>query len=257
MNIPTSRILHNIDGRGVDREKVKELAESIKRLGLLNPIIVRDCEVPTLSGYVPGYMVVAGDHRLEAAKTLGWMEIEAETLADDDPKTARLVTIAENLHRSELTALERDRLVAEWCELVGEKLSQVEPVSRQPDAKPKGGRPEGGTREAARQLNLSEPDVRRARQVASLSPEAQEKAVELGLDDNRSALLDAAKAPSPAEQVGRLEARKNPKPDDAAEKIKEMVDKMFCLIIGSLGKTQIVEVIARLQDYIDTDNEGK
>lgn len=80
-----------------------------------------------------------------------------------------------------LSALERDKLVAEWCELVGgEVLNQVE-------SKPQGGRPKGGEREAARQLGLSQPDVNRARKVANLSEPAQEKARELGLDDNRSA----------------------------------------------------------------------
>lgn len=87
------------------------------------------------------------------------------------------------IHRSELTALERDRLVSEWCELVGEKPVQDEPVSSRV-----GGRGnKGGSREAERQLGLDHADVVRARKVASLSPEAQEKAVELGLDDNRSA----------------------------------------------------------------------
>jgi len=83
------------------------------------------------------------------------------------------------IHRSELTALERDRLVSEWCELVGDKPAQLAHVS--------GGRGNvGGVSEASRQLGLDRDDVRRARKVASLSPEAQEKAVELGLDDNRS-----------------------------------------------------------------------
>ena len=83
--------------------------------------------------------------------------------------------ISENLHRAELTALERDNLVAEW-------------------AKPQGGRPESGIRLAARQLPVSgdtekarEHQIARALKVASLSPEAQEVAREVGLDDNRSA----------------------------------------------------------------------
>ena len=39
----------------------------------------------------------------------------------------RLIEISENLHRAELTALERDKLVAEWVELTGEVLVQDEP----------------------------------------------------------------------------------------------------------------------------------
>ena len=72
--------------------------------------------------------------------------------------------------------MERDRLVAEWCRLVGkeDKVAQVGPVSL-------GGRGnKSGVREAARQLGLSRQDVERAAKVASLSPEAQQAAHEVG-----------------------------------------------------------------------------
>jgi hypothetical protein len=55
-----------------------------------------------------------------------------------------------------------------------------------------------------RELNLPEATVRRAYQTASLSPEAQEAAVETGLDDNRSALLEAAKVNNPKAQAAIL-----------------------------------------------------
>ena len=70
--------------------------------------------------------------------------------------------------------MERDRLVAEWCRLVGK------PISRQVDEKIERGRPQSGNAEAARQLGLSEPDVRRAIKVASITPEAQQAAHEVG-----------------------------------------------------------------------------
>ena len=120
--------------------------------------------------------------------------------------TCRLWEIAENLHRAELTALERDKLIAEWCRIVGreipilsrkvamEQIRQFEgkPISVQPEQKIGRGRPNSGEADAARQLGLPRLDVRRACKVASLTPEAQAKAVELGLDNNRTALLEAA-----------------------------------------------------------------
>ena len=75
-----------------------------------------------------------------------------------------------------LPQMERDRLVAEWCRLVGKenKPRQLDEVSR-------GGRGnKDGNAEAARQLGLSEPDVRRAIKVASITPEAQQAAHEVG-----------------------------------------------------------------------------
>lgn len=75
-----------------------------------------------------------------------------------------------------LSNLNRFLLVAEWCRLVGkeDKVAQVGPVSL-------GGRGnKSGVREAARQLGLSRQDVERAIAVASLSPEAQQTAHEVG-----------------------------------------------------------------------------
>lgn len=91
--------------------------------------------------------------------------------------------------------MERDKLVAEWCRLVGKE------VSFQPETKPQGGRPKSGASEAARQLGLDKVDVHRAVKVASLSPEAQEAAHTSGLANNRTALLEASEVAAEASEV--------------------------------------------------------
>jgi ParB-like nuclease domain len=68
----------------------------------------------------------------------------------------------------------------------------------------RGHRPESGYRQAARELNIPEQTVRRAYQTASLSPEAQTTAVETGVDDNRAALLEAAKERTPEAQMATI-----------------------------------------------------
>ena len=139
-------------------------------------------------------------------------------IVDFDDVDAELWQLSENLHRAELTKLEYDRQVVRYAELMkakyagktltpfpseqecqpeADKVRQLaavyggEALSRQLGAKV--GRPESGNKLVARELNIPEQTVRRAYQPASLSPEAQEAAVETGLDDNRSALLEAAK----------------------------------------------------------------
>jgi len=111
-------------------------------------------------------------------------------------RACRLWEISENLHRAELTALERDKLVAEWVELTGESQVPQNGAARPQYEK-------RGIREAARQLPVSgdtekarEHQIARSLKVASLSPEAQDAAREVGLDDNRTALLEAAKQPT-------------------------------------------------------------
>lgn len=101
---------------------------------------------------------------------------------------AELREIAENLHRAELTQLERSEQIARWVELV-----EAKQVSGQVDQKPQGGRPEGGLSAAARELGVQRKDAERSVKVASISEAAKEAARREGLDNNRSALLQVAR----------------------------------------------------------------
>jgi ParB-like chromosome segregation protein Spo0J len=185
---------------------VAELAQSIRTIGLQTPItcVVRDGR----------HVLVAGRNRLEALRTIGAEEAPVR-IVDFDDVEAQLWQFSENLHRAELTKLEYDRQVVRYAELL--KIKQAgeaaAPISPQREGQPEadklrqvgavsGGRGNtGGYREAARDLNIPEQTVRRAYQTASLSPEAQQAAVETGLDDNRSALLEAAKVNNPKAQA--------------------------------------------------------
>ena len=101
---------------------------------------------------------------------------------------------------------------------------------RQLDAVSVGGRgKKGGIREAARQLGLSEADIRRAIKVASLSPEAQQAAHEVGLADNRSALLRAADETTPEDQIRVLEelsGRKKVRQVDAVSQANAILERL-------------------------------
>lgn len=167
------------DGRReLDRSAVNRLAESIEQIGLRHPITVRE------KG--DQYILVAGRHRLEACKKLGREHVPAIIVKMTNDE-ARLWEIAENLHRADLKKQERDEQLAEWVKIT-ERM-----VSGQLVHKPQGGRPEGGIAAAARELGIDRKDAERALKVASLSPEAKQAARDTGLDDNRSALLQAAK----------------------------------------------------------------
>ncbi|MDH7597509.1 MAG: ParB/RepB/Spo0J family partition protein [Methanothrix sp.] len=81
--------------RAVNPEKVQQIADSIKVIGMLHPILVRRDGT-----------LLAGAHRLEACKQLGMDEVEVEVL-DVEPLMQELVEIDENLIRSELSYVER------------------------------------------------------------------------------------------------------------------------------------------------------
>jgi ParB/RepB/Spo0J family partition protein len=99
--------------RPLNEQTVAALAESMQRLGQLSPISVYRLDDETLR-------LVAGLHRLKAARRLGWIEIEA-VFSTGNEIERELQEIAENLHRSELTVLERDTLIGRWAELTAVK----------------------------------------------------------------------------------------------------------------------------------------
>ena len=74
---------------------VSSLAESIRQLGLLHPIAITHTR-----------RLIAGLHRIEAAKLLGWKAIPAHVLRVSDTE-ADLLECDENLIRADLTVLER------------------------------------------------------------------------------------------------------------------------------------------------------
>jgi hypothetical protein len=63
---------------------------------------------------------------------------------------------------------------------------------------------EGGESLAARDLGITREEVRRAKAIASLAEQTKQAARDAGLDDNQSALLKAARAPTPEAQVAVL-----------------------------------------------------
>jgi hypothetical protein len=188
---------------------VAELAQSIRAIGLQTPLtcVIRDGR----------HILVAGRNRLEALRLVG-AEQAPVRIVDFNDVEAQLWRLSENLHRAELTKLQYDQQVVKYAELLKAKQAgeTAAPISPRQECQPEanklrqvgavsGGRGNtGGHREAARDLNIPEQTVRRAYQTASLSPEAQEAAVETGLDDNRSALLEAAKECTPEAQTATI-----------------------------------------------------
>lgn len=187
------------DARSVDRDVVRDLKSSMVRMGLLNPITVRVKKVWTQSGWADGYELIAGRHRLQAAQELGWVEIDAVAVEMDDV-AAELAMISENLHRSDLTALQRDVQVARWIELTDSNASQSATHKKR-------GQQPGGVNAASRELGIKRDAAHRAVKVAGLKPKAKEAAVVAGLDNNRTALLEAAAKETEDEQVEYLHAR--------------------------------------------------
>jgi ParB-like chromosome segregation protein Spo0J len=179
--------------RHINRDTVEALKKSISRIGLKVPISIR------LISEVEGYALVAGLHRLQACCELDMAEVPVreETGTDAD---ARMWEIAENLHRAELTVIERAEHIEEWRKLTTDKGSQLAtPVAggTQPEAR--------GIKATARDLGVTVREVERAEKIAGIDAAAKTEAKALGLDDNQSALLKAAAEPTPEAQKQKLQ----------------------------------------------------
>lgn len=183
--------------RQLDQAVVSAIAASFSEIGHRTPIIVRP-------GEGNGVRLVAGAHRLAAAKQLGWVNIRAEYL-DVDAQQARLIEIDENLIRAELTALDRALFLVERkrvYELLNPEAAHGKAPKKQKDSKVANlATFQRYSADAAEKAGLSERTVRRACELAAaLSPEAIALIRGTDLADNQSQ-LKAMAGLEPADQV--------------------------------------------------------
>lgn len=94
MQIPVDEIQIKEGRRELNDDHVRELADSIRELGLLNPITIDK-----------DHTLIAGLHRLEAVKLLEWLSVEC-TVSSLEGLKAELAEIDENFVRNDLSALE-------------------------------------------------------------------------------------------------------------------------------------------------------
>ena len=110
-----------------DEEALEELADSIKKYGLIQPIVVTKKD-----GY---YQIVAGERRWRASKKAGFSTIQAIVREDDDKKNKEIALI-ENIQREDLNVVEKavgikllmdeyDLTQAQVAEIVGKSRSGV------------------------------------------------------------------------------------------------------------------------------------
>lgn len=102
-----------------DQEALEELAESIRTLGLIQPITVRR----TSDGK---YQIISGERRFRASKLAG-MEMIPAFIRDTNDQGMLEMAIVENVQREDLdpieTALGYQRLIDE-CDLTQEQMAQ-------------------------------------------------------------------------------------------------------------------------------------
>ncbi len=129
--------------KSFDEQALQELADSIARYGLIQPIVARKRE----DGY---YQIIAGERRWRASRLAGLTEVPVRVLDADDRRTAELALV-ENLQREDLNPIEEAKGYRTLMEEYG--LTQEE---------------------TARSVGRSRPAVANALRLLSLSPQVME-----------------------------------------------------------------------------------
>jgi len=188
MKIKISDIRINPGRRSTDQQNVEELAKSIKAVGLMNPITIDQ-----------NHTLIAGLHRMEAAKLLGWTEIEC-TVSDAEGIQAELAEIDENIVRARLSRYE-----------LGEQLLRRKEIYETLHPETRHGMRNGQTskdvklasletksfnQDTSEKLNMSKRSVARLVQIANnTTPEAKQIIQKAGAKVTQDAALKISRLP--------------------------------------------------------------
>ena len=110
--------------RTFNKESIDELAESIKRYGVIQPIIVTKKD--------KYYEIIAGERRWRASKKAGLEEIPC-IIRDDSERKNKEIALIENIQREDLNAIEKARGFKELMNdynLTQQELSEIVGKSR-------------------------------------------------------------------------------------------------------------------------------
>jgi ParB/RepB/Spo0J family partition protein len=105
--------------RDLSPEALEELKESIRTLGLLQPIVVM------ATSKKDAYKLLIGQRRFLACRALGKSKIPAIVLAEKDERTALALSLAENMERADLSHRDVARAVTELYKLYHKDARKV------------------------------------------------------------------------------------------------------------------------------------
>lgn len=219
--IPVTSVKVGERMRQLDETKVLELMTSYESIGVINPISVDE-----------DMTLIAGAHRLEAAKNLGWETIEAKVFNEEDLQR-ELIEIDENLIRNELCYIaasehiqERERILTS---LGNRKQRGSNRFTDDQD--------QVTTDDLASRIGVSNKMYRMRRQVADMTPEARNAL--RGTDYAKKNLNDllnlCRQTPQVQDRVGQL-VRQDPK-----QTLRFHIDTANIEIYTNREKSQLVQ----------------
>ncbi len=113
--------------REFDESKLKELAESVRMYGILQPLTVTRKEIQNEDGsFRSEYELIAGERRLRASKLAGLQVVPVIIRSGEQTEQEKLeLAIIENLQREDLNAVDRALAFRQLADVFGLSHAQV------------------------------------------------------------------------------------------------------------------------------------
>jgi len=103
-----------------DQDRLKELSESIRQYGVLQPLVVSRIEESDEHGGIRvKYELIAGERRLRASKLAGLTQVPAVIRKEHNPMMKLELAIIENLQREDLNPIDRARAFMQLAQEFG------------------------------------------------------------------------------------------------------------------------------------------
>lgn len=255
--IPIDRVVVGERLRQTNKGQVKDLMDSIREVGLINPITVGE-------ETEDGYSLVAGLHRLEACRELGMTEIDAHIVSMPDLQR-QLIEVDENLTHSVLTLAQRGIFTAKRKAIYQALYPETAPGGdrKSEDFKRQQMPFDGGERnqevKVAKTPTFSEDTARKtgrcrrvvdqdAQRGASILPELSELLV--GTDFDRLKSLNAIQRMMPEQQAILVEHLRNRRMDAVAHMVNNAQFLKVVQLPGNCTK-EVRNQLARLTNAWD------
>lgn len=226
------------------QKELKELAISIEKYGILQPLLVRKIEKAAPRGQKVEYHLIAGERRLRAALLAGMKE--APVIIEDIKTEDELpISLIENLQREDLNPLEKalafKRMVDEF-NLTQKEIAKVIGKSREAVAN------------TLRLLELDE-EIKKAIAKKEISEGHARALLSVGKEKRMAALKEIIEKKLPVREIekkGEIRVKKGKEEQKNLEKLKSKISK----ILGT-ENIKIEEINGKIKLTLTFDSRKK
>ncbi|MFA5368609.1 MAG: ParB/RepB/Spo0J family partition protein [Candidatus Paceibacterota bacterium] len=236
-----------------DEEALNSLAESIKKYGILQPIIVHKMEKKTNSGIATEYQIIAGERRWRASTRAGLKQIPVIIKSPSNREKLEIALI-ENVQRRNLNPIDKaeayDQLRIEF-NLLEKEIAQVAGVSR--EAVSNALRMLSLPKEVREALKLEKITEGHAKALLAVKEEGLIKQLFKEILENNYSVRDvekAAKGVKITKKVKTIGGYEIPNKDFFEKKLKDYFDHEKIKLESKKGKIQFIA-------EFDTENDLK